>query len=62
MIDTAIEKSQVVDDPDASEGRRTAKAGKGFTRKQGQPTTGGSVGSLATGYAANQSQNLSKVC
>jgi polyisoprenyl-teichoic acid--peptidoglycan teichoic acid transferase len=57
MIETAIEKSQVVRDDDRSEKR----AGRGFSKKQGT-TTGGSVGSLSTGYAANQSQNLSKVC
>ena len=58
MIDTAIEKSQVVQ----GETTPAKRPSKGFSQKQGQPTTGGSVGSLSTGYAANQSQNLSKVC
>ncbi len=60
MIADAIEKSEVTGEPASKRPKRAG--GKGFTTKQGQPTTGGSVGSLSSGYAANQSQNLSRVC
>jgi hypothetical protein len=38
-----------------------AKKSKGFSRAQAQ-TTGGSKGSYASGYAANESENLSASC
>jgi polyisoprenyl-teichoic acid--peptidoglycan teichoic acid transferase len=36
--------------------------GKGFTTRSGGPSTGGSIGSMSSGYAANSASNLSKVC
>lgn len=58
MIDTAIERSE-----EPAEGESKANSpGKGFAAKKGGPTTGGSIGSLSGGYAANQAQDLSKVC
>jgi len=56
MIDTAIERSE------APAKKKAAKAGKGFAANRGGATTGGSIGSLSGGYAANQAQDLSKVC
>ena len=38
------------------------QTGKGFAANRGGSTTGGSIGSLAGGYAANQAGDLSKVC
>ena len=56
MIDTAIERSE------APVKKKAAKPGKGFAANRGGATTGGSIGSLSSGYAANQAQDLSKVC
>jgi LCP family protein required for cell wall assembly len=55
MIDKAIERSEGVKP-------KAGKGGKGFSANRGGPTTGGSIGSLSSGYAANQSQDLSRVC
>jgi LCP family protein required for cell wall assembly len=41
--------------------RKGGKAHKAFTRSEA-PTTGGSIGSLSEGYAANQAENLSSAC
>lgn len=54
MISTAIGRSE----GDGS----AAKVGKGFNRRHQAPSTGGSVGSMAEGYEANQSDDLAKVC
>jgi LCP family protein required for cell wall assembly len=56
MIDTAIERSE---EPAA---KKPARPGKGFAAKRGGATTGGSLGSMSGGYAANQARDLSKVC
>ena len=53
MIDTAIKQST---------GDGKAKAGKGFSRRHQGPQTGGSLGSMSSGYAANQAADLSQVC
>ena len=55
MIDDAIEKSEA---PAEERTRRT----KGFNTRKGGSTTGGSLGSLSGGYAANQAEDLTKVC
>ena len=55
MIDTAIERSE-------TPAKKKAGSGKGFAAKRGGETTGGSIGSLSGGYAANQAGDLSKVC
>ena len=55
MIETAVEKSE---NPG---GARSGK-GKGFSSKSSGSSTGGSIGSLSSGYAANQSDNVAKVC
>jgi polyisoprenyl-teichoic acid--peptidoglycan teichoic acid transferase len=55
MIEKAIERSEGVKP-------KAGKGGKGFSANRGGPTTGGSIGSLSSGYAANQSQDLSRVC
>lgn len=56
MIATAVDRSE-------SPGqKRRGTTGKGFSAGQGGATTGGSIGSMSSGYAANQSQDLSKVC
>jgi LCP family protein required for cell wall assembly len=56
MIDTAIERSE------APAKKKPARSGKGFAANRGGATTGGSIGSLSGGYAANQARDLSKVC
>ncbi|HET7735014.1 MAG TPA: LCP family protein [Nocardioidaceae bacterium] len=48
-------------DGDAKPATKTSKKSKGFSRAQAQ-TTGGSKGSYASGYAANESENLSASC
>jgi LCP family protein required for cell wall assembly len=58
MIDTAVERSEAAPE----DGTKPARPNKGFAANKGGATTGGSIGSLSGGYAANQSQNLSKVC
>jgi polyisoprenyl-teichoic acid--peptidoglycan teichoic acid transferase len=55
MVDTAIARSE-------GDGARSAEAGKGFNRRHRAPSTGGSVGSLAGGYEANQADDLATVC
>jgi polyisoprenyl-teichoic acid--peptidoglycan teichoic acid transferase len=56
MIDTAIERSE------APAKKKAARPGKGFAKNRGGATTGGSIGSLSGGYAANQANDLSKAC
>jgi LCP family protein required for cell wall assembly len=58
MIETAIERSEAP----AEERAKGARHGTGFSARSGGASTGGSVGSLSQGYAANQSQDLSKAC
>jgi LCP family protein required for cell wall assembly len=55
MIGTAIDRSE-------GDGARAAGASKGFNRRHQAPSTGGSVGSMAQGYEANQSDDLARVC
>jgi polyisoprenyl-teichoic acid--peptidoglycan teichoic acid transferase len=59
MIDKAIDRSEGVK---PAGGGQDGKGGKGFSANRGGATTGGSIGSLSGGYAANQSQDLSKAC
>lgn len=61
MIDQAIAKADAADDGADSEGG-AKKKGQGFTKRASGASTGGSIGSLSSGYAANQSADLSKVC
>jgi len=56
MIDDAIEKSETP--AEDKQGPQT----KGFNARKGGSTTGGSLGSMNSGYAANQAQDLTKVC
>ncbi|HET6561118.1 MAG TPA: LCP family protein [Marmoricola sp.] len=56
MIDTAIERSE------SPAKKKPVRTGKGFSANRGGATTGGSIGSLSGGYAANQARDLSKVC
>jgi LCP family protein required for cell wall assembly len=55
MVDKAIARSE------GTEGAKE-RAGKGFSRRAQGPQTGGSLGSMSSGYAANQANDLSKVC
>ncbi len=57
MIDTAIERSEA-----PAQEKRPKRDSKGFAANRGGPSTGGSIGSLSGGYAANQARDLSKVC
>ena len=61
MIDDAIAKSEAPKGS-GSGGGSGAKKGPGFTKRDSDASTGGSIGSLSSGYAANQSADLSKVC
>jgi LCP family protein required for cell wall assembly len=56
MIDEAIEKSV------APAGEDPVKQTKGFNARTSGSTTGGSLGSMNSGYAANQSDDLTKAC
>ncbi|MBB6628988.1 LCP family protein [Nocardioides sp. KIGAM211] len=65
MINTAdpdikLIKRKVTEAIDRSEG--TAKAAPAKKKKSADVVTGGSVGSLANGYAANQSDDLGSAC
>jgi hypothetical protein len=60
MIGKAIDRSE-----NAGSGAASSPAkhkGKGFSANQGGASTGGSIGSMADGYAANKAQDLSKAC
>jgi LCP family protein required for cell wall assembly len=56
MIDAAVEKSE------APAKEEQGPQSKGFNTRKGGSTTGGSLGSMNGGYAANQAQDLTKVC
>ncbi|HEX6246434.1 MAG TPA: LCP family protein [Nocardioidaceae bacterium] len=64
----AIEKSEARDDAEVVETRKAPDAAKKVRRPAGgagapaAPTTGGAVGSLAEGYAANDAEDLSSTC
>jgi LCP family protein required for cell wall assembly len=55
MVQEAIAKAE--GSADASAG-----SGTGFTKKHRRSTTGGSLGNISQGYAANSSEDLSKSC
>jgi len=57
MIATAVDRSE----SGGSQASRR-RASKGFSAAHGGASTGGSIGSMSTGYAANQSADLAKVC
>jgi polyisoprenyl-teichoic acid--peptidoglycan teichoic acid transferase len=57
MISTAIDRSQ-----GDSHARPAARRSKGFSAGSAGPSTGGSIGSMADGYRANQADDLSKAC
>jgi LCP family protein required for cell wall assembly len=59
MIDEAITKSVTPGDSDQC---KPAGPTKGFNTHKSGATTGGSLGSLSSGYAANQAEDLTKVC
>lgn len=66
MIDAAVEKSQQ-EEPDtdtaSAQGDRSGpRKDKGFRAHRDGATTGGSLGSLSSGYAANQAEDLSRAC
>lgn len=60
MIADAIEKSEAAP-TDGSDGK-AGGGSKGFNAHKTGSTTGGSLGSLSSGYAANQANDLGKVC
>ncbi|MCB0906299.1 MAG: LCP family protein [Nocardioidaceae bacterium] len=60
--DMSVIRTAISDAIDRSEHPDTAKAAKHKKKKSGQVVTGGSVGSLGDGYAANQSQDLGATC
>jgi LCP family protein required for cell wall assembly len=59
MISTAIATSEK---PKSDSSSAKPHHGKGFTTHSGGASTGGSIGSMSGGYAANQANDLSKVC
>jgi LCP family protein required for cell wall assembly len=56
MIQSAINRSE------GSPGGQQHRPTKGFSARHTGASTGGSIGSLSKGYAANQTQDLSRVC
>jgi LCP family protein required for cell wall assembly len=60
MIDTAVERSEG-GSGEGSGGSGSGGPKKGFSQRSGS-STGGSLGSFADGYVANQTQDLSKAC
>jgi len=60
MIADAIKKSEAAGSSDSH--GSGGSGGKGFNTHKSGSTTGGSLGSLSSGYAANQSDDLGKVC
>ena len=66
MIDTAhpdikLVHAKVAQAVDRAEGEAPAGSG-GKHKKAGSTVTGGSIGSLSTGYAANESEDLDAAC
>jgi LCP family protein required for cell wall assembly len=61
-VKQAIEKSESRDDGAVVSAHKKVHRSARASGGPAQPTTGGSVGSLATGYAANDSTDLSGVC
>jgi polyisoprenyl-teichoic acid--peptidoglycan teichoic acid transferase len=57
MIQGAIDRSEGDDN-----GSQRTRPTKGFSARHGGASTGGSIGSLSKGYAANETQDLSRVC
>jgi LCP family protein required for cell wall assembly len=67
MIEEAIEESHGQRDETPAQGQKEkapagGKAGQGFSEGSGGASTGGSLGTLSDGYAANQSDDLSGAC
>lgn len=58
MVAAAVERSEAA----GSTTTNPAHARTGFSARAGGSSTGGSVGSLSQGYAANQSEDLAKAC
>ncbi|MET0523850.1 MAG: LCP family protein [Nocardioides sp.] len=56
MVGTAIDRSE------SASGKAAKKSTQGFNQNHTGASTGGSIGSLSSGYAANKAQNLSRVC
>jgi hypothetical protein len=56
MIQSAIDRSE------GDSGGQQKRPTKGFSAHRTGPSTGGSIGSLSKGYAANETQDLSRVC
>jgi LCP family protein required for cell wall assembly len=56
MIQTAIDRSE------GGSSSQQHRPTKGFSAHHGGPSTGGSIGSMSKGYAANATQDLSRVC
>jgi polyisoprenyl-teichoic acid--peptidoglycan teichoic acid transferase len=63
-VKRAIEKSEARDEARPKAGRREPQRGKAAAEGPAAPaaTTGGSIGSMSQGYAANQAKDLSSAC
>ncbi len=62
MVEQAIDRAESQSTENADEPGTGAKAGTGFSRNAGQSSTGGSVGNLSQGYAANAASDLTRAC
>jgi anionic cell wall polymer biosynthesis LytR-Cps2A-Psr (LCP) family protein len=61
-VQQAIARSQTRGEGETAGPRKKAGRPSGGTGAPSAPTTGGSIGSLADGYAANEATNLSGAC
>jgi LCP family protein required for cell wall assembly len=61
-VQQAIEKSQSSGDGETAPAKKKVRRPAGGAGAPSAPTTGGSIGSLAEGYAANDSTDLSDSC
>ncbi len=62
MITRAVDRSEAPARTASAASGTPRSSGKGFSARHQGASTGGSIGSMANGYAANQSKDLSKVC
>jgi LCP family protein required for cell wall assembly len=61
MVEAAVDEAEGRGGDEPGSGSR-APGGKGFSRAASGASTGGSLGTRSTGYAANEATNLSRAC
>jgi LCP family protein required for cell wall assembly len=62
MVEGAVDRAEGKPTEHADKAGAGSKAGTGFSRRSGQASTGGSVGNLSQGYAANEASDLTRAC